>query len=146
MPPINISPERCLELSTMFGCVPESLPFTYLGFPMGTTRPRMDDLIGILKIIDKRLVGIADTLSYDGRLIVVKSIISVIPNYGMCILKLPLSFLDHVDNYSRNFFSKVKDFQQQGKCLVKWDCKPKKAGGMGVLNWRTQNVALLMKN
>jgi hypothetical protein len=106
----------------------------------------MDDLIGILKRIDKRLVGIADTLSYDGRLIVVKSIISVIPNYGMCILKLPLSFLDHVDNYSRNFFSKGKDFQQQGKCLVKWDCKPKKAGGMGVLNWRTQNVALLMKN
>jgi hypothetical protein len=107
----------------------------------------MDDLIGILQRIDRRLVGIADTLSYDGRLTVVKSIISAIPNYGMCILKLPLGFLDHVDNSSRNFFWKGKDIEQKGKCLVKWEnvCKPKKAGGLGVLNLRTQNIALLLK-
>jgi hypothetical protein len=78
---------------------------------------------------------------------VVKSIISAIPNYGMCILKLPLGFLDHVDNSSRNFFWKGKDIEQKGKCLVKWYnvCKPKKAGGLGVLNLRTQNIALLLK-
>jgi hypothetical protein len=66
----------------------------------------------------------------------------------MCILKLPLGFLDHLDNSSRNFLWKGKDFQQKGKCLVKWEnvCKPKKAGGLGVLNLRTQNVALLLKN
>jgi hypothetical protein len=114
---------------------------------MGTTSPRIDDLIGILQRIDRRLVGIADTLSYDGRLTVVKSIISAIPNYGMCILKLPLGFLDHVDNSSRYFFWKGKDIEQKGKCLVKWEnvCKPKKSGGLGVLNLRTQNIALLLK-
>jgi hypothetical protein len=115
---------------------------------MGTTKPKMDDLIGILQRIDRRLVGISDTLSYDGRLTVVKSFIAAIPNYGMCILKLPLGFLDHVDNSSRNFFWKGKDIEKKGKCLVKWEnvCKPKKAGVLGVLNLRTQNIALLMKN
>jgi hypothetical protein len=91
--PINISTERCHELATLFGCVTESLPFTYLGLPMGTTRQRMDDLIGILQRIDRRLVGIADTLSFDGRLTMVKSIISAIPNYGMCILNCHLASL-----------------------------------------------------
>jgi hypothetical protein len=71
----------------------------------------MGDLIGILQRIDKRLVGIVDTLSFDGRLTVVKSIIPAIPNYDMCILKLPLGFLGHVDNSSRNFFWTGKDFQ-----------------------------------
>jgi hypothetical protein len=48
----------------------------------------MDDLIGIMQRTDKRLVGIADVVkSYDGRLIVVKSIIFAIPNYDMCIMK-----------------------------------------------------------
>jgi hypothetical protein len=108
----------------------------------------MDDLIGILQKIDRRLVGIADTLSYDGRLTVVKSIIVAIPNYGMCILKLPVGFLDHVGNSSTKIFWKGKDIEQKGKCLVKWEnvCKPKKAGGLAVLNLRIQNIALLMKD
>jgi hypothetical protein len=140
MLPINISSDRCLHLATIFGCVPESLPFTYLGLPMGTTKPKMDNLIGILQRIDRRLVGIADTLSYDGRLTVVKSVIAAIPNYGMCILKLQLGFLDHVGNSYINFFWKGKDIEKKEKCLLKWEkvCKPKKAGGLGVLNMRTQ--------
>jgi hypothetical protein len=41
--------------------------------------------------------------SYDGRLIVVKSIIFAIPNYDMCIMKWPLGFPDHVQGSPRNF-------------------------------------------
>jgi hypothetical protein len=37
---------------------------------MGTTRPTMENLIVILQKIDIRLAGIADTLSYDGSLLV----------------------------------------------------------------------------
>jgi hypothetical protein len=36
----------------------------------------------------------------------------------------------------------------QGRFLVSWEkiCKPKKQGGLGVINLRIQNQALLMKN
>ena len=39
------------------------------------------------------------------------------------------------------------EIEKRGKCLVKWDkvCKPKKAGGLGVLDLRTQNNALMIK-
>ena len=125
----------------------ESLPFTYLGLPLGTTKPRIDDLIGIIERIDRRLVGIADTLSYDGRLVVVKSIISSIPNYAMCTFKVPLGFLDHIEGSSRGFLWRGKDIDKKGKCLVKWEnvCKSKQDGGLGVLNLCTQNIGLLMK-
>jgi hypothetical protein len=123
MVPINISPGRCFELAATFGCKPESLPSTYLGLPMGTTRPKMEDLIGIIQRIDRRLVGIADTLSNDGRLIVVKTVISAISNFAMCILKLPLGFLDHVEGSSRFFLERQRDQTERevscqvGKCM-----------------------------
>ena len=105
-------------------------------------------MIGILHRIDRRLIGIADTLSYDGRLVVIKSIISAIPNFAMCTLKLPLGFLDYIEGSTRGFFWRGKDIHKKGKCLVKWEnvCKPKRVGGLGVLNLRKQNIALLMKH
>jgi hypothetical protein len=123
MVPINISPGICFELAATFGCKPKSLPSTYLGLPMGTTRPKMEDLVSIIQRIDRRLVGIADTLSYDGRLIVVKSVISAISNFAMCILKLPLGFLDHVEGSSRFFLERQRDQTERevscqvGKCM-----------------------------
>jgi hypothetical protein len=38
--PINVVPEKMKILANTFGCQIGSLPFTYLGLPMGTTRPR----------------------------------------------------------------------------------------------------------
>ena len=115
---------------------------------MGTTKPRMEHLIGIIEGIDRRLSSVATTLSYDGRLIFVKSVLAAIPNYAMCTIKLPLGFLDHVENSCRNFLWKGKDIEKKGKCLVKWEtvCKPKEAGGLGIKSLRIQNNALMMKN
>ena len=77
----------------------------------------------------------------------IKSIISAIPNFAMCTLKLPLGFLDYIEGSTRGFFWRGKDIHKKGKCLVKWEnvCKPKRLGGLGILNLRTQNIALLMK-
>ena len=49
-------------------------------------------------------------------------------------MKLPLGFLDHVENSARNFPWKGKEIVKKGKCLVKWEkvCLPKLAGGLGV--------------
>jgi hypothetical protein len=104
MVPINISAERCQELADSFGCKVEALPFTYLGLPGGTTKQKMEHLIGIIERIDTRLVGIADFLSFDGSLTIVKSIITAIPNFAICTLNLPLGFLDHVEGSARGFF------------------------------------------
>ena len=43
--PINISEDHASLLDNSFGCRVESLPFTYLGLPLGTTKPSVDDLM-----------------------------------------------------------------------------------------------------
>nr|XP_051207333.1 uncharacterized protein LOC127323200 [Lolium perenne] len=55
MVPINISSDRCKELADLFQCKAESLPFTYLGLPMGTSRPKIENLVYIAHRVDKRL-------------------------------------------------------------------------------------------
>ena len=148
MLPINISSERCQELANIFGCKREALPFTYLGLPMNIDKPRLDDLMPMISKIDKRLAGISNLLSHCSRLVVIKSVISAMPNHIMCALKMHYTHVDHIEKSMRVFLWQGKEIEKKGKCLVKWDrvCLPKEAGGLGVLNLRIQNKALLMKN
>jgi hypothetical protein len=97
MVPINITGQRCQELANVFGCKCESLPFTYLGLPMGTTRPRVDDLVPMITKVDKRLSGLAHLLGYSSRLVTIKAIISAMPNHAMCAMKVHLSNIDHIE-------------------------------------------------
>jgi hypothetical protein len=147
MVPINISSDRCKELADILHCKAESMPFTYLGLPMGTTRPKIEDLIYIAHRVDKRLAGIANLLSYSSKLTVIKSTISAMPIFAMCTLLVQVSILDHIEKSCRVFLWNDKNIQKHGKCLAKWDnvCLPKKNGGLGVLNLRVQNQALIIK-
>ena len=103
MVPINISSERCNALANILDCKVESLPFTYLGLPMGTKRPRIDDLIYVAHRINRRLSGIASLLYSSSRLTVIKSTISAMPIFAMCSLKIPFTILDHIEKSSINF-------------------------------------------
>jgi hypothetical protein len=41
--PINVSPEKASSLAQTFGCVVGTFPFTYLGLPLGLTKPQVKD-------------------------------------------------------------------------------------------------------
>lgn len=148
MVPINVPPEKCSQLAAAFGCKMESMPFTYLGLPMGTSRPKIDDLMPTICKIDRRLSGISNLLSYCSRIVVIKSVISAMPNHIMCALKVQYTHIDHMEKSMRTFLWHGKEIEKKGKCLVKWDnvCLPKDKGGLGILSLRDQNKALMMKN
>jgi hypothetical protein len=55
MVPINVPTDTLDALANDFGCKIEALPFTYLGLPLGTTRPSVDDLVPLVSRLDKRL-------------------------------------------------------------------------------------------
>lgn len=67
--PINVEESRLQSLTNALGCQLGSLPFTYLGLPLGTTRPSVQDLSPILTRMEKHLMGISRHLSFVGRLI-----------------------------------------------------------------------------
>jgi hypothetical protein len=146
--PINITQEEAQNLASSFGCRVEGLPFTYLGLPLGTTKPSVDDLMPLVSRLDKRLSGISSLLSYTGRLTLLNTTLNAIPLYAMCTIKIPVTIFVHFEKSGRQFLWANKDDFKHGKCLASWDmvCKPKDQGGLGVLNLRIQNKALLMKN
>ena len=53
MLPFNVSDEEVKVLAREFGCMVGSFPFTYLGLPMGTTRPNMVDLMPLVDRIER---------------------------------------------------------------------------------------------
>lgn len=95
----NVADHRIGDLIITLGCQLGSMPFTYLGLPLGTTRPTVQEFMPILTRMEKHLLmGISRHLTYAGRLILVNSVYSAIPTFYMCSLKLSIEILDQVDN------------------------------------------------
>lgn len=66
----------------------------------------------------------------------------------MCVLKLPLKLIEIFDRARRHcLWRKENDKDAKTHSLAAWNvvCRPKKRGGLGVLNLQIQNKALLLK-
>ena len=68
MLPINLTEERLDHLARTFGCSKGSLPFTYLGLPLGLTKPRVQDYIPLVNKCERRMSSVSTFLSQAGRL------------------------------------------------------------------------------
>jgi hypothetical protein len=48
MAPLNISDEKLDQLASTFDCQKGSLPFTYLGLPLGTSKPNIQEFLPLI--------------------------------------------------------------------------------------------------
>ncbi|XP_073360498.1 uncharacterized protein [Aegilops tauschii subsp. strangulata] len=55
MIPLNMTDEEAARLAAILGCKIGQLPFTYLGLPLGTTRPRIIDLMPLVDSLERSL-------------------------------------------------------------------------------------------
>jgi hypothetical protein len=90
------------HLARTFGCKVGNMPFTYLGLPLGTTKPTFHVYSPLLNKIEKRLCGVNKFLSYNGRLILVNSVFSALPTFYMCSLKIPPQVIKQIDCYRKH--------------------------------------------
>jgi hypothetical protein len=147
MVPLNVPETKIQELASIFGCQIASMSFTYLGIPMGTTKPRMDDLTPLMDRIERRLNACSVYLSYSGRLEMVNTVLTSIATYAMCSIKLPVGVIENIDGIKKQCLWRGNNPEKKGGNLAAWHLvqKPKKKGGLGILNLRLQNEALLLK-
>jgi hypothetical protein len=68
MLPINISQEKLKSLANTFQCQIGRMPFTYLGLPLGSTKPKIHDFLPLVKKVERRLLSTACFLSRLGSL------------------------------------------------------------------------------
>ena len=78
----------------------------------------------------------------------VNSTITPITTYAMCTLKLPFGVLDNIDRARKQRLWRGNDISRKGGNLAAWTMvsAPKRKRGLGVINLRLQNDALLLKH
>ncbi|XP_074266805.1 uncharacterized protein LOC141590092 [Silene latifolia] len=123
------------------------LPFNYLGVPISAKKIFKFDSQKLIERIVARIRALgARHLSYFGRLILVRSVLSTLHSYWASLFLLPTGIMKKVDSICRNFLSGGKDSYLRAP-NVSWDkcCTPKEEGGLGLTNIQLWNRALLAK-
>jgi hypothetical protein len=77
MVPINIEEQKTQLLASTFGCSIGSMPFTYLGLPLGTCKPKVADFLPLISKCERGLVNVSAFLSQAGRLQLTNAVFSV---------------------------------------------------------------------
>ena len=77
----------------------------------------------------------------------INTAITQIVTYAMRTIKQPRGFIENVDMIQKQCLWRWNSEKKKGGNLVAWETvqKPKDKGGLGVINLRLQNDALLMK-
>ena len=147
MIPLNVPADEVAVLASYLGCTIGSMPFTYLGLPMGTTKPAVKDFSPLIDRVERRLSATASFLSYGDRLVIVNSVLSSLPTYYMLTLKIPVGVIEVLDRARRHCLWRKKD-KDRSHSLAAWHmiCKPKRIGGLGIIDLKIQNAALLLKH
>jgi hypothetical protein len=83
MVPINVPQDKLDLLATTFNCTKVSLPLTYLGLPLGTTKPRVEDFLPLVTKCERRPQATSVFLSQAGRLQMTNAILTSLPMFHM---------------------------------------------------------------
>ena len=143
----GLSQDEESQCSRALGTPMGTLPIQYLGLPLSTGQLRSAYWESVVGKVEQRLEGWkAKVLLKGGRLVLLKSVLSVIPTFYLFVFKIPASIEQRLSGLMRRFFW-TGSKEGRGLALVAWDdiCKPTCQGGLGVPHLNTMNVALLTK-
>src|SRR5438128_6523662 len=102
----------------------------------------------LMNKMERRITATSSLLNYASKVELTNTSLSSLPTYTMCTIKISLEAIDNMDRSRRHCIWRGPDVNAKGKPLVAWKkvCRPKAKGGLGVINLRAQNSALLLKH
>nr|GEV00450.1 reverse transcriptase domain, reverse transcriptase zinc-binding domain protein [Tanacetum cinerariifolium] len=102
---IGVSSEEIEDMARLTGCLPGSVPFTYLGLPIGSNMNRLAHWNGLIEKFKSRLSNwMANLLSIGGRSTLIKAVLGSIGIYYMSIFKVPKSITSDIESLRAKFF------------------------------------------
>ncbi len=121
--------------------------FIYLGMPVGGSHKRGAFWNGVLEKVQARLNRWKGrSLSMAGRICLIRSVLSSIPLFFMSLFKLPAGVARKLIRLQRDF---LWGWGADGRKIawVSWNlaCKPREFGGLGIIDPKLFNLALLGK-
>jgi hypothetical protein len=150
MVPLNLIEQQTKNLATVFCYKIQGMLFTYLGLPMGSTKPRIEHFASLMNKVERQLASISSMLTQAGKLLLINSVLYSLPTYTMCSISVPIAIHKDIDRARRHCMWRKTYYNAKSKAWVAWrKCtRPKKKGrrGLEIINLRSQNVALLLKH
>jgi hypothetical protein len=86
MIPINVSDRTVQALAASTRYVVGKMPFTYLGLPLGTTKPSVQHLMPMFCRIERKVTANVTLMSYTGRVTCINSLLTSINTFILCAL------------------------------------------------------------
>ena len=125
MVPINIYENKFDHLANTFGCSKGSFPFTYLGLPLGLTKPKIDDFQPLVTKCERRLISTSIFLSQTSRLELTNTVLTTLPTFHLSALALPKSVIKQIDKFRKHCLWRVQTSipKNPQKLLGKWFAK-----------------------
>ena len=116
------------RVSTILATPRESLPIRYLGLPLSAGRVLVRDWQPMIEKVEQRLEGWKSCmLSWGGRLVLNKAVLSAIPTYFLSIFRAPRTIRNKLTASMRRFFWRgARPGGAPGVALVDWKlaCRP----------------------
>jgi mannosylglycoprotein endo-beta-mannosidase len=85
---------------------------------MGLTKPQVKDYANLIFRTERMMSATSQFLSLAGRLQLVNSIISSLPTYYMCSLKLPITVIEIIYKHQKNCLWRGNEFRKKGYNLL----------------------------
>ncbi|GJX32994.1 hypothetical protein Tco_0242849 [Tanacetum coccineum] len=102
---LGVSEEESGSMAKWIGCDVEEFPFTYLGLLIGENMNRLN---AWKPVVDKFKNWLADwkekTMSFGGRLTLVKLVLGSMPLYYFSLFCVPMSVIKILERIRKNFF------------------------------------------
>jgi hypothetical protein len=145
---VNITDSWLHEAASALNCKVGKVPFLYLGLPIGGDPRRLGFWDSVVTRIRNRLSGWKSRfLSFGGRLLLLKSVLTSLSVYALSFFKAPAGTISSIDSLLINFFLGGGSEDSRKTSWINWKsvCLRKEYGGLGVRQLEEFNTALLGK-
>ncbi|GKA23721.1 RNA-directed DNA polymerase, eukaryota, reverse transcriptase zinc-binding domain protein [Tanacetum coccineum] len=118
---IGVRYEEVISAASIVGCSTFSHPFNYIGVKVGAPMSRLNSRNEVTDKISSRLSKWKlKTLSIEGRLTLLKSVLTAILLYHMSLFKAPVGILNRMESVRRDFLNGV-DMSEKKIAWICWE-------------------------
>ncbi|GJX02447.1 putative RNA-directed DNA polymerase [Tanacetum coccineum] len=144
---VGVKNDEVKRVARSIKCKNGSLPFIYLGLPVGSSMRKITSWEPIVSKLHLKLAKWkAKSLSFGGRLTLIKAVMSNLPTYYFSIYKAPNSVINRLEQIRRKFFWHG-GVEEKKVSWVAWSkvAAPVKSGGLGIGSLKAFNLSNLSK-
>jgi hypothetical protein len=110
-------------------------------------QPRIEDYLPLVTKCERRFASTSIFLSQASKLEITNAVLTALSTFHLSALTLPKGVLKQIDKFRKHCLWRGADINSKKAPKASWEmvCVPKE-GGLGVIDLKRHNEALLLKN